>query len=72
MDKKPEWSESVAIGSIDYISEIIEKLGVSVKSWKIQEKNGVYQLREPESSYNTDFNTKNKVLRENNTYFWDL
>ena len=71
MAKDDEWSESVAVGSKDFIINTMEKLGIKAKSREAVETERRYQLKEPAISYTPGFNPKNSDLRPKNTYFWD-
>ena len=70
--KESKWSESIAVGSYEYIQEIQKKLSVRVKKRKVIEENEIYQLQEPESAYNNDYANKSDALRGKNTFFWNL
>jgi len=38
---------------------------------EVQEKDGVYELREPSIPYRAHFDPKKDILRHENTYSWD-
>lgn len=41
-----KWTESVAVGSRDFVEKTKEKLGIKIPGRKITENNGVYELKE--------------------------
>ena len=43
------------------------KIGL-MKFWEVE--NGGYELREPAIHYNSDFDPKNTILSQENTYLW--
>lgn len=70
MPKDLQWSESIAVGSEEFINGIREKLGVRVKSRHIQQHESCYLLKEPCMTYDHSFCGKNVVLSGDNRYFW--
>lgn len=66
------WSESIAVGSIDYIEEIRTKLGLN-ENGRIIEEQEVDRcvLREKPVPYNAVFDPENECLSPENGYFWD-
>jgi len=68
--RKSKWTESIAIGSEEFIEATQKKLGIKAKGRKIVESDKSYELREPPVPYGADFIPKNGLLRLNNTYFW--
>lgn len=69
--KDDQWSESVAIGSENFVMNTMEKLRKKVKGREVVEANGRYKLKEPAISYMPIFTPENGGLRSKNTYFWD-
>jgi REP element-mobilizing transposase RayT len=65
-----KWTESIAIGSRQYVEETQTKLGTKAKRRSIVENNEAYELRESQSAYNHVFDPKKACLRQNNIYFW--
>jgi hypothetical protein len=47
-------------------------LGIRAKGRKVVEARPVYQLREPQVSYLTDFSLENDAVGVENTYFWNV
>ena len=50
-----KWTESIAIGSRQYVQETQTKLGIKAKRRSIVENNEAYELREPQTPYNHVF-----------------
>jgi len=65
------WTQSIAVGSEEFIVRTKEELGISAKGRKVLESGEVFQLREPTVSYNLDFGTKNNDIGGENGYFWN-
>ena len=65
------WTESIAVGNETYVRETKEKLGIRAMGREIIGANGSYELRDPEISYNGNFDPENGDLRQENTFFWD-
>ena len=53
--RQPHWTQSIAVGSNDFIKEIRNKLAVKTVGRKIREIMNGFELREPELSYNALF-----------------
>jgi REP element-mobilizing transposase RayT len=53
--RESKWTESVAIGSRDFVETIKAKLGVRAKGRRISGMNGESNLCEPQASYRNDF-----------------
>ena len=67
-----KWTESVAVGSGDFVEKTKEKLGIKIKGRKITENNGVYELKESNTTaYGNDYSNKIDAIRSENTYFWE-
>jgi hypothetical protein len=58
------------VGSKGFIEATKEKLGIRAKGRKVFRNDGAYELREPTTPYKALFDTKNDILRLENTYFW--
>ena len=68
--RESKWTESVAVGSRDYVEEMKDCL--KIKGRKIVESNGACELREsPLSTYHNDCADDIDVLRDENTYLWE-
>ena len=66
-----EWTESIAVGSKDFVESTKGRLGIHAQGRKVSETESAYQLREPQVSYSDDFAHENEALRAENTYFWN-
>ena len=55
-----------------FVRETKEGLGIRAMGRVVIGANEYYELREPETSYKTDFGQENDGLRQENTYFVDL
>jgi len=70
--RESKWTESVAVGNMQFIGTVREELGVRAAGRDIIEGDASHELREPGVSYSYDFGVKNGTLSSENTYFWDL
>jgi putative transposase len=70
--RESKWTESVAVGNMQFIGAVREELGVRAAGRDIIEGDGSHELREPGVSYSYDFGVQNGTLNSENTYFWDL
>jgi hypothetical protein len=52
--------------------KIKQVLGIIAKGRKVVEAGPIYQLREPQVSYLTDFGLENDAIGAENTYFWSV
>jgi putative transposase len=66
------WTESVAVGSKEFVEKTKEELGIKVRGRSVIETRGFYELREPETPYAADLTLENASLRPQNTYYWDI
>jgi putative transposase len=51
LERESIWTESIAVGSEDFLSEIMRNLGKRVKNRQVGVDNGIYFLREPQGRY---------------------
>ena len=70
--KQADWSESVAVGSKDFVEKIKENLGTRAKGRKIYQNDGGFQLREEMGSYSVNFEGQKDNMQGENTYFLDV
>lgn len=70
--RKSLWSESIAVGSEEFIGKIQQQLGLRAKGRSVTTENEGTTLKESQAPYNTFFLGKKGTLRPNNSYFWDL
>ena len=72
MQRENCWTESIAVGSMEFVEETKIKLGISAKGRRIDEKpDGLCVLREEGVPYNADFDSENEALSAGNAFFWD-
>jgi len=69
---QPKWTKSVAVGSAAFVEKIKAELGSKARGRSVMGEDGIYELREPDISYNTNFAGENSGLRPDNSYFWDI
>lgn len=70
--RESKWTESIAVGSKEFIEETKERLGMKVLGRDIGEDKDGYELREPQESYSAHFDPQKGLLRAQNAYFWDV
>ena len=54
-----KWSESIAVGNVEFVERTKEQLGIRAKGRKVLETGEAFQLREPEAGYNVNSGAKN-------------
>lgn len=67
-----KWSQTIDVGSKDFVEKTKEQLGIRAKRQKLLEMEDGYQLREPVAPYAAGFALKNATLWDNNTYLWNV
>jgi putative transposase len=70
--RDPNWSESLAVGSENYVREIQNNLGVQARHRTITPTSQGYVLREPRVPYSTNSEPEMAHLRPQNTQKWKL
>ncbi len=65
------WTESVAVGNWQFVEMIKIQLGIEARGRKVEEKNGIYNLKESQNSYGAVFDPEKAGLSPENTYFWN-
>lgn len=70
--KESAWSESIAVGSKDFVEEIRVKLGLKAMGRKVVDNEENYILKEPESPYNARFKPEKLSLSIENTRLWGV
>ena len=70
--RKPELTESLAVGSKAFVENVGKKLKPNRFEKKIKELDGHYELREPEATYNVSFGHENELLSPENRFYLDL
>ena len=69
-DKK--WTQAVAVGSLNFVEQTKNKLGIRVKGRNIIRTDvDCFQIKEEIALYNTEFDYENDLLNDENTYFWN-
>ena len=58
-----EWTQSIAVGSKDFVESTKVRLGIHAQGRKVSETESAYQLREPQVSYSDDFASEKEALR---------
>ena len=70
--REPRWTESIAVGSEGFVEYTKATLGIKAIGREVIEKEGVYELREPETPYSLNSGNGNGDLRSQNTYYWNI
>ncbi|NIV14034.1 MAG: transposase [Aliifodinibius sp.] len=65
-----QWSRSIAVGSEQFVERIKAALGTKALGRRVHKASGGYELREPDRSYNVDFDSKKGSIGLKNTYKW--
>ncbi len=68
--RERRWSESIAVGSNTFTTDILSQLGSRAKGRKIIEKGQSFQVREETKSYNPLFDGENGNIAPENTIIW--
>lgn len=63
LERESKWTESLAVGSEDFVERIKEQLDIKAKSRKIVKTDKDYILSDSEISYRPIFDPQNEVLR---------
>ncbi len=71
LKREGHWTESIAIGSNDFVSEMHYRLGVQIKGRKIVEVGKAFQIREDIKPYNAIFDAEKRVIAHENTFNWN-
>jgi putative transposase len=67
-----KWTESIAVGSKDFIDNVKAKLGTWGKGRDTRGTDSDYQLREPANSYMHLFEAEKEDIGSENGYFWNI
>ncbi len=70
--RNSRWSESIAVGSKPFISEIQQKLASLAQKRSAVSSNGVTVRKEPQQSYGTVFEDAKGALSNGNSYVWEV
>jgi len=68
--KESLWTESIAVGSKEFIEDIKTKMGSKAKGRQVRETDDKWGLCEPEGAYNTNFTLEKDPLRPENALLW--
>ena len=63
------WSESIAVGSLEFVESIQRELGSKAMHRAVEQRDGAYALRERGEAYNHVFVRESEQLRLENTVF---
>jgi len=66
-----KWSESLAVGSKDFVELTKQKLGIRARGHEVVEGEGGYQLMEPAAPYKVNFDLENDLLSLEHAYVRD-
>jgi REP element-mobilizing transposase RayT len=70
-ERESRWTESIAVGCEAFVRDTKERLGIKAVGRQVVGDNGSYELREPEVSYEANFDPENGGLRQENAFYWD-
>ena len=65
-----KWSESIAVGSRKFVERTIQELGIRAKGRIVREREGQFELREPQTYYQAHFEVKKRDIGPENAYYW--
>jgi len=72
LGREEKWTKSIGVGGIDFLSCLVEALGVKVRNRKILPTSESYVLRETFFPYESQIDAENTPIRPNNSHFWRL
>jgi hypothetical protein len=65
------WSEAIAVGNLEFVESVKNELGSKAMHRAVEQKDGIYALRERSEAYNGDFGGESGPLRLENTVLWN-
>jgi putative transposase len=65
------WSESIAVGSLAFVENVKDQLGIKAAHREVVEADESYALREAPEAYGLKFAIQSEALRSENTFFWE-
>jgi len=65
------WSEVIARGSLAFVGNVKDQLGIKATHRDVLPADGTYTLREASEPYVRKFTGESEVLSAENTFFWD-
>jgi hypothetical protein len=69
--RQPEWTESIALGSEEFVNHMLEQLGRRVPGRNLAGGVDYYELREQVGAYSVIFTPENGLLSDENRFPWD-
>nr|WP_269745875.1 transposase [Desulfuromonas soudanensis] len=70
--REEAWSQSVAVGSAEFILRTQAALGLRGRNRDTAESDDAYMLRETEENYGLVFGVENGAIGPKNAHFWDV
>jgi putative transposase len=71
MTRDDRWSESVAVGSEQFVEQVKAELGSAVGRRQITAEDKTYSLREPSPPYLARFEAEKVAISQNSAYLWN-
>jgi len=68
--REEKWTQSIAVGSKFFVEKVKDDLGFKAIGRKVVSTGDVYELKEKEASYSSDFDGKMTTLRPENSMQW--
>ena len=68
--RQSEWTESIAVGSKEFVQGVLQKLERRMTGRKVTEGVDHYDLREQGAAYNACFTPENGLLSVENGFYW--
>jgi len=68
--REEKWTQSIAVGSKFFVKEVKDKLGFKAIGRKVVSTGDVYELKESEALYSSNFDGKMSALRPKNRLNW--
>ena len=65
------WTESIAVGSRQFVEDTKVKLGLKAQGRKVVESNDKFELKEPIVPYNARLSPKKGLIMPVNMYYWE-
>ena len=69
--RQTEWTESIAVGSKEFVQGIQQKLQIQAKGRKVRVKDDYYELKEAQAAYNVIITPEIGILRGENVRYWN-
>jgi putative transposase len=69
--REERWSQSIAVGSEEFVERIKGELGIRAKGREVREMEGQFELREPGTSYQGHFGPEKSDIGAENNYSWN-